>query len=127
MLTSSGTAGSTTNGYNGDGLVTSVADAAGTTSYAYDTADRLHTLSDPASGTTATYSYNNDNMVSQISYGSDVRTLGYDSLHRLTNDTLKTSSGTTVASVGYGYDADSQPDLAEHDRSGRRLVEFLHL
>ena len=108
MLTSSGTAGSTTYGYNGDGLVTSVADAAGTTSYAYDSADRLQTLSDPASGTTATYSYNNDNMVSQISYGSDVRTLGYDAMHRLTSDTLATSSGTTVASVGYGYDADSQ-------------------
>ena len=46
-------------------------------------------------------------MVSSISYGSDVRTLGYDSLHRLTSDTLKTSSGATVASVGYGYDADS--------------------
>jgi RHS repeat-associated protein len=108
VLTSAGTAGSTAYGYNGDGLVTSVADAAGTTSYAYDSADRLHTLSDPATGKTATYTYNSDNMVSQVSYGSDVRTLGYDSLHRLTGDTLKTSSGSTVASVGYGYDADSR-------------------
>jgi RHS repeat-associated protein len=30
--------------------------------------------------------------------------LGYDNLHRLTSDTLATSGGTTVASIGYGYD-----------------------
>ncbi len=43
-----------------------------------------------------------------ISYGTgkDTQSFGYDSQHRLTSDTLKTSSGTTIASVGYGYNAD---------------------
>jgi large repetitive protein len=110
VLKASGSVGSTSYGYNGDGLATSVADAAGATSYTYDTADRLATLADPATGTTATYSYNSDSQPTGISHGSgnDTQSFGYDSLHRLTSDALKTSSGTTVASVGYGYDSDGQ-------------------
>lgn len=110
VLTASGTAGSSTLGYNGDGLLTSVADAAGTTSYTYDNAGRLSTLANPVTGATATYSYNSDSLVTGVSYGSgkDSQSFGYDSQHRLTGDTLKTSSGTTVASVSYGYNADSE-------------------
>jgi RHS repeat-associated protein len=110
VLTASGSGGSTSYAYNGDGRATSVADAAGTTAYSYDGAGRLATLADPATGTTATYSYNPDSQVSQVSYGSgkDTRSFAYDGQRRLTSDTLKTSSGTTVASVSYGYNADSE-------------------
>ncbi len=110
VLTASGSAGSTTIGYNGDGQTASVADAAGTTSYTYDSAGRLATLANPVTGTTATYSYNPDSLVSGISYGSgnDTQSFGYDGMRRLTSDTLKTSSGTSVASIAYGYNADSQ-------------------
>ena len=85
-----------------------MADAAGTSSYTYDGAGRLRTMADPASGATLTYSYNSMSQVSAISYGgagSDTRVFGYDGLHRLTSDTLSSGSA-TVASVGYGYDAD---------------------
>jgi large repetitive protein len=107
LLTASGPSGSSTFGYNGDGQTSSVSDAAGTTSYTYDTDGRLATLADPATGTTASYSYNPESQVSQISYGTgnDIRTFGYNNLHQLTADTLKSSSGATVASIGYGYDA----------------------
>jgi RHS repeat-associated protein len=110
VLTASGSAGLTSYAYNGDGLPASVADAAGTTSYTYDNADRLSTLANPVTGTTATYSYNSDSLVTGISYGSgkDSQSFGYDSQRRLTSDALKSSSGGTVASVGYGYDADSE-------------------
>jgi RHS repeat-associated protein len=110
VLTASGSAGSTSYGYNGDGQVTSVVDAAGTTAYTYDGAGRLATLADPASGTTAAYTYNSDSQVTGISYGSghDIQSFGYDSQHRLTSDTLKTSGGATVGSVGYGYNADGE-------------------
>jgi YD repeat-containing protein len=110
VLTATGTGGSSTLGYNGDGLLTSVADTAGTTSYTYDNDDRLATLGNPVTGATATYSYNADSLVSGISYGSgkDTQSFGYDSRHRLTSDALKTSSGTAVASVSYGYNADSE-------------------
>jgi RHS repeat-associated protein len=81
-------------------------DAAGTTSYTYDTADRLKILQDPASAATPTYSYNTLSQVNQVSYGpgADVRTLGYNTLHQLTSDTIKTNAGTTIASISYGYD-----------------------
>ena len=104
VLTASGSAGSTSYGYNGDGRVTSVADAAGTTSYTYDDDDRLSTLGNPVTGTTATYSYSSESLPTSISYGSgdDTQSLGYDSQHRMTSDTLKTSSGSTVASVSTG-------------------------
>jgi RHS repeat-associated protein len=107
LLTASGPSGSSSFGYNGDGQTSSVSDAAGTTSYTYDTDGRLATLADPATGTTASYSYNPESQVSQISYGSgkDTRTFGYNNLHQLTADTLNSSSGSTVASIGYGYDA----------------------
>ena len=110
VLTASGSAGSSSYGYNGDGLVSSVTDAAGTTSYTYDNAGRLATLADPATGTTGTYSYNPDSQVTGISYGTgqDTRSFGYDTRHRLTSTALKSSAGATIASVGYGYNADSE-------------------
>ena len=110
VLTASGSGGPATYGYNGDGQAASVADAAGTTSYTYDNAGRLATLASPATGTTATYSYNLDSQVSGISYGpgNDSQSFGYDSQRRLASDTLKTSTGTVVASAGYGYNADGQ-------------------
>jgi RHS repeat-associated protein len=106
-LTAAGSAGSTAYTWNGDGQQASVQDAAGTTSYGYDSDGRLRTLNDPASGATLTYSYNPMSQVSQISYGTDVQAFGYDGLHRLTTDTL-TSGAATVASIGYGYNADGE-------------------
>jgi large repetitive protein len=106
LLSAAGTAGSSSFTYNGVGQETSVTDAAGTSSYTYDSAGRLATDADAASGTTGTYSYNDLDQVTSISYGSgnDTQSFGYDSLHRLTSDALTTSSGATVASIGYGYD-----------------------
>jgi hypothetical protein len=47
--------------------------------------------------------------VSSVSYGSgnDTQVLGYDSLHRLTSDMVQTAAGAQVASIGYGYNANS--------------------
>ncbi|WP_232241240.1 LamG-like jellyroll fold domain-containing protein [Kutzneria sp. 744] len=105
LLTASGSAGASSFAYNSDGLMTSRTDASGTTSYGYDSADRLSTLKDGITGTQLTYGYDVLDQVNQIKYGSgDVRTFGYDPLHRLTGDTLKTSGGSTVAAIGYGYD-----------------------
>ena len=54
------------------------------------------------------------------------RRWGYDSLHRLTSDTLKTASGTTVASVGYGYNPDSQ--VTSQTTTGLAgLIQHIHL
>src|SRR5207248_2532141 len=78
-----------------------------TRTFTYDSAGRLATDADAASGTTGTYSYNTLDQVTQISYGSgnNTQSFGYDSLHRLNSDTVKTTSGSQVASIGYGYNA----------------------
>lgn len=109
ILSASGSAGASSFGYTGDGLMSYRADASGTSTYGYDTADRLSTVNDAASGDTLTYSYNNLDQVSQIGYGTgnDTRSFGYDSLHRLTSDTVKTAGGANVASITYGWDADN--------------------
>ena len=108
ILSTSGSAGDSVYTYNSDAQLVTAADAAGTSTYTYDTAGRLATDADAASGTTGTYSYNSLNQVSGISYGSgeDTQSFGYDTLHRLTSDTVATATGATVASIGYGYDAD---------------------
>jgi len=62
-------------------------DAAGTTAYTYDTADRLKTITDASTAAVLTLSYNTLSQPSQITYGasSDYRAFGYDHLHRLTS------------------------------------------
>jgi RHS repeat-associated protein len=107
VLTASGSAGSSSFGYNADGSMTSRTDASGTSAYTYDSAGRLATDADAASGTTATYSYNSMDQVSSVSYGSgnDKQLFTYDSLHRLASDTVQTSAGAQVSSIGYAYNA----------------------
>ncbi len=82
-------------------------DAAGNTSYSYDSAGRLATLANPTTGIAASYSYDNLSQVSKIVYGSsgNTRWFGYDSLHRLTSDELKTPGGASIAKIAYGWDA----------------------
>jgi RHS repeat-associated protein len=64
---------------------------------------------DPSTGVTESYGYNTLSQPSTITYGSggDTRSFGYDTRHRLTGDTLKTGSNTTIASIAYGYDPNS--------------------
>ena len=109
VLSASGSAGASSFGYDADGRMTSRADASGTSSFTYDPAGRLATAADAASGTTGTYAYNSMDQVSSVSYGTgnDRQLLAYDSLHRLTADTVQTSAGAQVASIGYGYNANN--------------------
>ncbi len=118
LMSASGPSGSSSFAYNADGAMTSRTDAAGAATYGYDTAGRLASVVDPLTGSTLTYGYNAMSQVSSIGYGTggDVRTFGYDSLQELTSDTLKTSAGATVASIGYGYNLDG--DLTTKNSTG---------
>jgi RHS repeat-associated protein len=109
LLTTAGPSGTSSFSYDHDGMLATRADAAGTTTYGYDSADRLSSVADPLNGITASYQYNPLNQVSKITYGSGglVRSLGYDSAHRPQSDTLANSAGTTVASITYGWDNNS--------------------
>ncbi|WP_330186416.1 LamG-like jellyroll fold domain-containing protein [Dactylosporangium sp. AC04546] len=106
LLSASGPSGSSAFTYTADGLMASRADAAGTTSYGYDTAGRLATIANSTANVQATLGYNNLSQVKSVVYGTggNTRTLGYDPLHRLVTDELKTSGGTTVGKISYGYD-----------------------
>ncbi|GKQ33691.1 LamG-like jellyroll fold domain-containing protein [Streptomyces sp. A012304] len=106
LLTTSGSAGTSSFAYDDDGAVTSRTDAAGTTTYGYDTAGRLASLQDPATGTRLTYTYDQLNDLKSVKYGStgQTRTFTYNSEHELTNDVL-VQGASTVASFAYGYDA----------------------
>ncbi|MGW1078769.1 RHS repeat-associated core domain-containing protein [Kitasatospora sp. NPDC002522] len=90
--------------------MTSRTDAAGTSSYTYDKAGRLATMTDPASGATAGYGYDRDSQPVSVGYGvgNAGRSFGYDALHRMTSDTVTAGSGGTVASTTYTYNLDDQ-------------------
>jgi RHS repeat-associated protein len=109
LLSASGSGGTTVFTYNASGQLASSADPAGTSAYTYDSAGRLSSDADAASGTAGTYGYNSLDQVTQVSYGSGKNTasFGYDTLHRLISDTVATASGAQVASIGYGYNANS--------------------
>jgi RHS repeat-associated protein len=118
ILSASGSAGDAVYTYNPDAQLATAADAAGTSTYTYDSAGRLQTDADAASGATGTYSYNSLDQVTGISYGAgeNTQSLGYDTLHRLSSDTVATASGATVASIGYGYNAND--DVTSMTTSG---------
>ncbi|WP_307043570.1 LamG-like jellyroll fold domain-containing protein [Streptomyces achromogenes] len=105
LLTTSGSAGTSSFAYNDDANVTSRTDAAGTTTYGYDTAGRLSSLNDPATGNQLTYTYDQLNDLKTVKYGStgQTRTFTYNSAHELTNDVL-VQGASTMASFAYGYD-----------------------
>ncbi|MFC7279966.1 LamG-like jellyroll fold domain-containing protein [Paractinoplanes rhizophilus] len=104
-----GPSGTSSFAWTRDGLMKSRTDTAGTTSYTYDTADRLATLTNPTAGTSLAYAYDADSAVKSITYGGagNVRTFTYDGLKRPTGDELKTASGTSIAKIAYGWDANS--------------------
>jgi len=108
-LAISGPSGSSSFTYTADGLMASRTDGAGTTAYAYDTADRLSTLKNTTAGTDLSYAYDTTSAVSKITYGGtgNTRTFSYDGLHRTTADELKSASGTSIAKISYGWDANS--------------------
>jgi RHS repeat-associated protein len=121
LTATSGPSGSASFGYNGDGLMTSRTDAAGTTGYTYDRADRLSTVADPLTGATLTYGYNADSRPVSIGYSQSgaagpAQSFCYNGLQQLTSDTLESASGATIASAGYGYNADG--DLTSQATSG---------
>lgn len=106
LTSTAGSGGVSSFAYNGDGQMTARTDAAGTASYGYDGTGRLATVDDASTGSRLALSYNKMSQVASIAYGgADVRSFGYDTSHRLTSDKLATSSGSTIASITYGYDA----------------------
>ncbi|WP_251067262.1 LamG-like jellyroll fold domain-containing protein [Streptomyces sp. ISL-36] len=106
LLSTAGPSGASSFSYNGDGFATSRSDASGTSTYGYDTAGRLKTVNDGATGSAMTYSYDVTNKVTQIEYGAgkSKRNFSYDALERMTNDKLTSPTGKVLSSTTYGWD-----------------------
>ncbi|WUH64387.1 DNA/RNA non-specific endonuclease [Streptomyces sp. NBC_00441] len=106
LLSSGGPSGNATFSYDEEGRLTGRTDASGRTAFGYDTAGRLGTAADPLTGTTQTYGYDTASRLTKVAYGvtGATRSVGYDALDRVTSDETKSPSGTTTASVTYGYD-----------------------
>ncbi|GIH02085.1 hypothetical protein Rhe02_01520 [Rhizocola hellebori] len=108
LASTTGPSGASSFSYTPDGLLASCTDAAGLTSYTYDTGARLDTVTNTAAGIALDYNYNNLSQVTQITYGSNQnrRLLGYrtDGSQRLETDEVKTSGGTSLGKITYGWD-----------------------
>lgn len=87
--------------YDSDGNRTAMTDATGTSSYTYNSADRLTTVTN-GTGDTVSYSYNSDGNITGLTYpdGNTV-TRTYDDAQRLAAVTDWNSNTTT-----FGYDSD---------------------
>ncbi|MFC1413037.1 LamG-like jellyroll fold domain-containing protein [Streptacidiphilus sp. N1-12] len=105
LWASSGPAGNATYLYDTNGQVSSRTDKTGTTNFTYDNAGQLATLADPVTGTTLTYGYYGNGDLKSTTYGTGGPTQNYtyNALHQVTQNTLATGSGTTIASQAYGY------------------------
>ncbi|MEV6299127.1 polymorphic toxin-type HINT domain-containing protein [Actinoplanes sp. NPDC051861] len=112
-----GSSGSSSFTYNGDGAMTSRTDAAGKTDYSYDTAGRLSKLTNTSKGVDQSYTYDARSMLKKITYGTgNSRNYTYDDRYRPVADDLKTASGTSIAKIEYGWNAND--DLTSKKTTG---------
>ncbi|MFI1397372.1 polymorphic toxin-type HINT domain-containing protein [Streptomyces sp. NPDC020681] len=106
LLKADGPSGTASYDYNNDGQLTSRTDAAGTAQFGY-VKQQLNSAKDPLTGTSQSYGYDGAGAVKNVNYGAgQSRSFTYDDLGRIDTDTTKSSGGTTVAAVDYGYDSD---------------------
>ncbi|MEU8401755.1 RHS repeat-associated core domain-containing protein [Nonomuraea sp. NPDC048892] len=98
----------TTMTYDAAGNLTQRVDATGTATFTWDDASRLATAGDPVTGRTYTYGYDKANRVTSLTSANpaNIQTFGYDDLGRNTSQTLKSSTGTELAKITYGWDLD---------------------
>ncbi|MFE4974310.1 LamG-like jellyroll fold domain-containing protein [Kitasatospora sp. NPDC056651] len=109
LLASTGPGGASAYSYNSDNRMTARTDAAGTTAFGYNAAGQMTSAADPLTGTKVSYNYDTAGRMITERYGTGgTRNYGYDNLGRLRDDTVKNPSGTTVASIGYGYDLNNR-------------------
>ncbi|MFG3002242.1 RHS repeat-associated core domain-containing protein [Streptomyces sp. NPDC048340] len=117
LLTSDGPGGRSEYGYDADSLMTSRKDAAGTTTFTYDSTARLDTTTDPLTGTETRTDYDAAGRLSLEQYArkngtqyqvASKRAYTYDSLGRLTKDAVTRTAGGEVQGQTYDYDLADQ-------------------
>ncbi|MBB5872535.1 RHS repeat-associated protein [Allocatelliglobosispora scoriae] len=106
ILGGTGGTGDTSYTYWPDGQIKDRTDAAGQTSFTYDTAGRPSVVTNTTAGIQATYHYTDISTVNDIVYGTNgnKRTFLYDRYHTMKSDVL-TNGSTVISSIAYGFDA----------------------
>ncbi|MEV1005623.1 RHS repeat-associated core domain-containing protein [Nonomuraea sp. NPDC050202] len=94
--------------YDALGNPTQRVDATGTTTFTWDDANRLKTVTDPVSGRTNTYDYDKADRLKTVTSANPANTQAYtyDALDRVKTHTLNNSSGSQLAKITYGWDKD---------------------
>ncbi|WP_443156296.1 LamG-like jellyroll fold domain-containing protein [Nonomuraea sp. KM88] len=95
--------------YDALGNPTQRIDAAGTATFTWDNASRLKTATDPVTNRTLTYGYDQASRLKTVTATSgqaSTQTFDYDPMDCLTGQTLENGSGTQLAKITYGWDAD---------------------
>ncbi|MGI5287197.1 LamG-like jellyroll fold domain-containing protein [Nonomuraea polychroma] len=109
LKVSRGTTQETAYAYDALGNPTQRIDAAGTSAFTWDNANRLATATDPVTGRTLTYGYDNASRLKTITATSGMastQSFDYDNMNRIIGQTLKNGSGTQLAKIAYGWDKD---------------------
>ncbi|MEV0824692.1 hypothetical protein [Nonomuraea rubra] len=98
----------TTMAYDERGNLTQRIDAAGTVTFTWVNANRLGTTTDSVTGRTLTYGFDKANRVTSLTAANpaSAQTFDYDDLGRATSQVLKSSTGTELAKITYGWDLD---------------------
>nr|WP_275888150.1 RHS repeat-associated core domain-containing protein [Nonomuraea lactucae] len=97
--------------YDGLGNPTQRVDAAGAATFTWDNVGRLETAIDPVTTRKITYGYDAASRLTSMNAaigttGSDSQSFAYDDLDRPQSHTLKSSAGTQLAKITYGWDKD---------------------
>ncbi|MEV0197847.1 LamG-like jellyroll fold domain-containing protein [Nonomuraea sp. NPDC050691] len=106
-----GTAQQTGYSYDELGNPTQRVDAAGTATFTWDNAGRLWTATDPVTTRKITYDYDQANRVKTMTAkvgttSADTQAFTYDDMDRPKTHTLKSSTGSQLAQITYGWDKD---------------------
>ncbi|MDX3662795.1 polymorphic toxin-type HINT domain-containing protein [Streptomyces sp. ID05-26A] len=104
LLSATGPSGDSSFSYDENGRVVQRTDAAGTSNYTYNRG-RLMSVQDGVTNGVQLLGYDDSGTVDKVSYSSGhTRALTFDDLGRPVKDSLKTTAGVEVTSIGYEFD-----------------------
>ncbi|MFD8527990.1 polymorphic toxin-type HINT domain-containing protein [Streptosporangium canum] len=83
-------------------------DATGTSTFAWDVADRLEAVTEPVTGRSFSYAYDKADRLTSLTSANpaNVQEFDYDAMDRIVSHTLKRGSGGQLAKIAYGWDKD---------------------
>ena len=106
VVAGTGAAGTSSFSYDADGRLLSRTDAAGTATFGWNARGDLRSVTEPVTGVQETLTYDDAGELAHIDYGTGgaTRDYGYDGRGLLASDVVKKPSGAVVYQASYQYD-----------------------